>query len=126
MVDDTIDVTITTRAAKIQSGKFKPFVIQVPKTSTLAGFRRLVGQHCHRAFNMEGDIVMDITFKEVSKGLLFTSDLNDMKIGSLVSMAGTNGVLALNMCLDGYGEGGGKRVSLTGYPLVKKGIGGKR
>ena len=110
---NTIAVTIMTRAAKIQSGKFKSITIEVPKTSTFADMRKQVGMYCHKNFNVDADIVMGITFKEASKGLLFTNDLNDLKISSLASMAGNRGILELNMVLDGYGEGGGKRVSLT-------------
>ena len=110
---NTIAVTIMTRAAKIQSGKFQSITIEVPKTSTFADLRKQVGMYCHKHFNVDVDIVMGITFKEASKGLLFTNDLNDLKMSSLASMAGNRGILELNMVLDGYGEGGGKRVSLT-------------
>ena len=111
---DTIAVTIMTRAAKIQSGKFQPITIEVPKTSTLASLRRQVGMYCHKNFNADTDVAMGITFKEASKGMLFTREFNDMKMSSLATIAGNRGTtLELIMVLDGYGEGGGKRVSLT-------------
>ena len=110
---DTIAVSITTRAGFGQPHKFQPITIEVPKTSTFADLRKQVGMYCHKHFNVDADIVMGITFKEASKGLLFTNDLNDLKMSSLASMAGNRGILELNMVLDGYGEGGGKRVSLT-------------
>ena len=111
---NTIAVTIMTRAAKIQSGKYQPITIEVSKTSTFAALRRQVGLYCHQHFDADTDIVMDITFKEASKGVLFTSDLNDMKMSSLATMAGKRGILEMYMVLDYYGDGGGKRgVSLT-------------
>ena len=111
---DTITVTITTRAGFSQPHKFQPITIEMPKTSTLTGLRQQVGMYCHKNFNAESDVAMGITFKEASKGMLFTPEWNDMKMSSLATIAGNSGTtLELNMVLDGYGEGGGKRVSLT-------------
>ena len=74
--------------------------------------------YCYNNFTVDTDIAMDITFKEASKGMLFTSDLKDMKMTSLATLAGNQETLELNMVLDGYGDGGGKRVSLTEFYLL--------
>ena len=111
----TITFILTTRAGFSQPQKFKPVVIEAKPTDTLGAVRQLIILAVHGATGVDADKLMIHTLKAES-GFLFGENLNSTPLHALMSLAGGNRMsreIKLNMVIDGYGEGGGKRVSLT-------------
>ena len=112
---DTLTLILTTRAGFSQPKKFAPISIEANPRDTLGAVRARVVMAIHGATNVDTDRLCTHTLK-AENGFLFDERLNETPMHTLMGLAGGDrhhGQVKLNMTVDGYGEGGGKRVSLT-------------
>ena len=115
---DTFTCTVTTRAGSFNK-KFPAITIEMKPTETLGDFRHAAAFKIHEVYDEDTDAMMITTLKAES-GFLFGNNMNETKLNGIAMIAGcktTDDEMKFNMILDGYKEGGAKRVPLTEFYL---------
>lgn len=105
---DKLAATVTTRAGFTEPHKFKPIKLLLDPDCTIAGLRRQASLEIHGKHNMDLDPLMTCPLKDAN-GVVLNSEMDNMTIKTWLNITKSD-QLKLNMCVDAYGEGGGKRV----------------
>ena len=104
---DKLAATVTTRAGFTEPHKFKPIKLLLDPDCTIAGLRKQAAFQIHGKHNMDLDPLMTCPLKDAN-GVVLNSEMDNMTIETWLNIT-KNDEMKLNMCCDGYGEGGGKR-----------------
>jgi len=103
-----IDIEVNTRAKLIQPHKFDTFKISIMPEITMLTVREEIFRMIHSDKDYNMDVLQRCTFKtQNGTNLIWAHD--QMRLDVFMKYLGHKPPLILNMVLDGYGEGGGKR-----------------
>ena len=107
-----IDIEVNTRAKSIQPHKFDTIKITVMPEETMETVRNNIFGMIHSAKDYSMDVLKECVFKTPA-GNKVTIEYDQMRLGDFMEVLGIKPPLILNMVLDGYGEGGGKRAKTS-------------